>query len=721
MESDVRFGHSLDCVPHARNLNVPTVVHRNARKAPRGLTRRYIIALALIAAMSTSAFLLSTFSLQKQFDDAALINLSGRQRTLSLRVTSLSFRLAHTEDRAERLDIRDKLTQTVEQLAHSHDVLLENDTKLPANLHEHYFGKGGLDAAMQKFLAHANTLLKTADQNIHESNPDLQYLIQQIDEPLLLSLDTAVGHYETNSEAKVSGLYRAGIAIWCATLAVLSLAGLFIFRPMVSRIRELFAGVRKAHLELMAKEHRIQLLLDSVEEGFLPIELNGDISDGASKQVPAWFGSCRPGEKFWNYLGKSGEPVEALESGFRNLQDDNLPFVVRAEQTVRTIQRGDRTFGIDYREVFEEQECVGYLLVIRDVTEQLENERKDADAREFSQVLSHILRNQQGFRCFLDEARSRLELALDDDLPSSTRDRLLHAVKGSTAIYGFTRLSAAINDAEHRISEGSAYGDIVPLIQVELEKSLLPYRNYLTRSDRIDVSQAEHNAIVSRLLSGEHPDELLPELKRWKFERAYSHIQRCETAARRVAKNLGKEVDIQIIGDQRLRLDADRFGTIWTTLPHLVLNAVDHGIETSEIREAAGKPPAGALSIRFGVEDDHVVIEVDDDGAGIDWDRIREKAAAIGLPHSDHHDLVDALFQNGISSRNAITKISGRGVGMGAFRDAVHESSGQIHVESEWGHGTRFHVQIPLPDDQAYEDLRSREGIGKRDQSLAGV
>lgn len=705
---------------------MPTAALRNARKAHRNLTLRYASALAVIAVMATLSFCWSSALLQKQFDDATLINLAGRQRMLSQRVCALALQLAYAGDSDKENAIRSELKRTVVQLEESHQRLLNGGKDLPMNLHEHYYGSGGLDLALQKYVANANALVNSPAKTVHSGtvrsgNPDLESLTEQIEGSLLSILDTAVGYYEENSRAKVERLYYANASIWYSTLALIGLVGWFIIRPMVNQIRELLANISNSHRALLAKDQRIELLLDSVDDGFLPIELDGRIAEGASNQVSAWFGACKPGIKFWDYLGKSGQPVESLEQGFQNIQEDSLPFVVRADQAVKTVERGERTFGIDYREVVKENDCVGYLLVIRDVTEKLENERRKADSREFSQVLSHILRNQQGFRCFLDEMRSRLELALDDDLPSDTRSGLLHAVKGSAAIYGLTRLSTVVNDAEHQISAGASYQDTVPLIQAELEKSLLPYEEYFIRGDRIDVSRDEHNALISRLLSGEQPDALLPQLKRWEFEPAFCHVERCETAARKIANQLGKEIDVRIVGDRRLRLDGDRFGAIWTTLPHLVLNAVDHGIESPKQRQRAGKPQVGTLEIRFGVENDQVVIAVVDDGAGINWDVIRAKAAENGLPHAHRGDLVDALFCNGFSSRDSITQISGRGVGMGAFKAAVDEASGRMSIESERGKGSTFTIEIPLPNDQAYEDLRASESSLGNDMSPLAV
>jgi len=94
---------------------------------------------------------------------------------------------------------------------------------------------------------------------------------------------------------------------------------------------------------------------------------------------------------------------------------------------------------------------------------------------------------------------------------------------------------------------------------------------------------------------------------------------------------------------------------------------------------------------------DHLVVEVGDDGRGVDWAAIRVKAVAHGLPGANHEDLVEALFADGISSRSEPTEYSGRGVGMSALRKACADLGGTIAITSEWGKGTRFTMRFPKP------------------------
>ena len=134
-------------------------------------------------------------------------------------------------------------------------------------------------------------------------------------------------------------------------------------------------------------------------------------------------------------------------------------------------------------------------------------------------------------------------------------------------------------------------------------------------------------------------------------------------------------------------------------LTHIIRNSVDHGIESPADRLAAGKPEAGQITLRAAHEGGYIVIEVLDDGAGLDRERILAKAAASGLPVSD--DMADAdvwqlLFAPGFSTAEAVTDLSGRGVGMDVVKRNIVSLGGQVTLSSRAGQGTRVEIRLPL-------------------------
>jgi two-component system chemotaxis sensor kinase CheA len=122
---------------------------------------------------------------------------------------------------------------------------------------------------------------------------------------------------------------------------------------------------------------------------------------------------------------------------------------------------------------------------------------------------------------------------------------------------------------------------------------------------------------------------------------------------------------------------------------------VDHGAETPSERLELGKAPEASITLRTVMRGDRFTVEIEDDGRGVDWDRVREKAEAQGLPCQTKEDVAMALFTDGLSTREDVTDLSGRGVGMGALKAATEALGGVINVESTQGAGTVIAMSFP--------------------------
>lgn len=145
-----------------------------------------------------------------------------------------------------------------------------------------------------------------------------------------------------------------------------------------------------------------------------------------------------------------------------------------------------------------------------------------------------------------------------------------------------------------------------------------------------------------------------------------------------------------------LRLPAEKFADFWAALAHVVRNSVDHGFQTAQQRLAAGKSALNEVRLRaYADEDRGVVVSISDDGCGVDWKKVAQKAAAAGLPTATHADLEDALYADSISTRDQVSETSGRGIGLGAVRKLVTSLGGQIEIESAAGLGTTIRFVLP--------------------------
>ena len=169
-----------------------------------------------------------------------------------------------------------------------------------------------------------------------------------------------------------------------------------------------------------------------------------------------------------------------------------------------------------------------------------------------------------------------------------------------------------------------------------------------------------------------------------------------ERIVRDMALAAGKEVEFKLVGHE-VELDRAVAERLKDPLLHLVRNAVDHGIETPPERAAAGKPPAGTITVSAALKGAQVEIAVTDDGRGLDRARIREEARAKGLPVSaEDRDLLALVFHPGLSTARALTAVSGRGVGLDVVKSQVNALHGTVGLESIAGAGTTFALTVPL-------------------------
>ncbi|MBE0485293.1 chemotaxis protein CheA [Marinobacter sp.] len=170
---------------------------------------------------------------------------------------------------------------------------------------------------------------------------------------------------------------------------------------------------------------------------------------------------------------------------------------------------------------------------------------------------------------------------------------------------------------------------------------------------------------------------------------------------RDLARSLKKEINLVMHGEET-DLDKNLVEALSDPLVHLVRNSVDHGIEGPDVREKAGKPRAGTVTLSADQEGDHILLSITDDGAGMDPNVLRRKAVEKGLYDQDaadrltNNECFNLIFAAGFSTKEQISDVSGRGVGMDVVKTKIGQLNGQITIESEQGKGTSIIIKVPL-------------------------
>ena len=212
--------------------------------------------------------------------------------------------------------------------------------------------------------------------------------------------------------------------------------------------------------------------------------------------------------------------------------------------------------------------------------------------------------------------------------------------------------------------------------------------NSAERAERFDRVERRVNELQRRVL----------DLRTTPLLRVMENLPR---VARQVAETLGKKVDVQLLGTE-LELDRSILDRLNEPLLHIIRNAVDHGIEGVEDRIRAGKTEVGHVIIEARREKDSIVIEVNDDGGGIDLDAVRSRAVHAGLIHEGlaedlpSEEIASMIFRPGLSTAANLSDISGRGVGMDAVKATVEALGGSVDLVTTQGQGTTTRLVVPI-------------------------
>ena len=237
---------------------------------------------------------------------------------------------------------------------------------------------------------------------------------------------------------------------------------------------------------------------------------------------------------------------------------------------------------------------------------------------------------------------------------------------------------------------------------VDIRKTIL--KEYGSLSNMFDEYESEAKSISGRFRSytqnlGTIAGDLQEGVMKIRMVPINQIFSRFPRVVRDLQRDLNKKIDLVIEGEDT-ELDKSVVEDLLDPIMHCVRNSVDHGIETPEVRAAAGKPETGTILLKASNEGNQIVIEIKDDGAGIDVEKVRKKAVERGLIHPDkavtEQDAFNLIMQPGFSTAEKISNISGRGVGLDVVKTMINNLKGTISINSAKGKGTSFIIKLPL-------------------------
>jgi two-component system chemotaxis sensor kinase CheA len=460
-------------------------------------------------------------------------------------------------------------------------------------------------------------------------------------------------------------------------------------------------GLRQAMSALDQRNQDMRVVLDNVNQGLLMMGKDGLISAERSAVVGRWLGELSQEQPLWEQLAPVDERFAgAFKGGWEQVIDDILPLELTLDQMPKKTLVGERQLELEYLPIMEGDGLSKLLIVVSDITERLASEKARAHDQEVMAIFQAVQRDRHGFLGFFSEG-SELVSALSgaDALANLTLiKRQLHTLKGNSLIFGIGSVAHTCHELETALGEPGeleSAADFGPLCARWEELARIVAELVGDSSARIEIDDDEYAAILEAIVKGRPRREIAQMVANWRMEPAQLRLNRFAAQARQLAQRLDKNpLEVKVDGNG-MRLPRERFAPFWNALVHAVRNAVDHGIESASERSELNKGPA-LIELRTVLLASELRVEIADNGRGIAWERIAEKARRQNLPHETEEDLVNALFSDGISTADTLSEVSGRGVGMAALRDACAELAGKIVIDSAAGAGTCLSFRFPI-------------------------
>ena len=463
---------------------------------------------------------------------------------------------------------------------------------------------------------------------------------------------------------------------------------------------------------LAARNAAMSLVMDNVEQGFVTLNGQGRLSEECSAIFRSWFGRYHTdAPPTLGELLSPHDPAfgEMFRLGWEFMLDGFMPQEVCIAQLPGQVVVDGRHLTVAYK-ALDTPGGLTVLVVLTDVTAQLEAAHAAATQAELVAAFRAAREDRAGLESFLAEGQATLDLVRDEHSDAVVAHRAVHTLKGNAGLLEL----ATVPSICHRLEEAYAEHEVPSqLLLAEFAAAWAAYdqrvRSMLAPCPALSLTAAE----LRSLENAARGTSAQPVLDALMAPRAQERLVALGRRAKRLARQQGIDVAIEVAGGQAT-LPNQLDESVWASMSHLVRNALVHGIESPDVRAAAGKSTTAGIRIAAGsavwsgaAPHQHVVgdapplgqelfwVEVADDGCGIQWTSLRKAAIAKQLPHETSADLVAAMFADGVSSAEEATELAGRGVGTSAVAAAAHAAGGCVLVTSSEGCGTGIRVVVP--------------------------
>ncbi len=485
--------------------------------------------------------------------------------------------------------------------------------------------------------------------------------------------------------------------------------------------------VNERTLELQKLNTTLRALLDSLDQGFFIFDKTGKCLSVYSKSCEILLEKPPAGLSFWEVIKADKGEYSKIEKWIQNLFLQTLPFRdLDKLGPDKVYNSGDKSVSLSYFPIFDAASNLDAVVVVATDKTDLEMAEKAADReRAYSRMVINVVRRKREITRFIFDVQKLLgelsgAIASHFKFQMQTALRCLHTIKGGATTFAIYDLAQSCHDTEQLLLEIQRDGlakDSLGILQDHYNKVRYEFQTFLKSNEVLLGNEVIHGkrsveipleTLTDFLRTLREENHLVDRLKRFEKDIFYVPIKQFlegfEETTQALAMKLGKKLKPMIIQGGNTLIHREHYSELFTTLIHQLNNVVDHGIENPVLRRFHHKEESGQIAIKVSVEasdsflnGNNLVLQIIDDGQGLDPRKIRERLENKGIDTDSLTDeeVLQYIFKGNLSTRDQITQISGRGIGMEAIMHSVLDLGGKAKIESIPLKGTTLTIRVP--------------------------
>lgn len=493
----------------------------------------------------------------------------------------------------------------------------------------------------------------------------------------------------------------------------------------------------------------VRNLMDNIGQGLLSMGCDLLVHPDCSKECSRIFGQSIENKFFPQLIFESNKSeAKFLKNTLLELFKchDAFKQSVYISLLPTEVTLKNRVISLEYKlvdNIYAPQEKA-IIVVITDITEQKLLEARMQEEQQAMKMVANVVSNFDSFmECYKDFQYfygSKLHEMLRSELPVqetfANLYREIHTFKGNFAQFEMSDTVARLNEMEGAFSKLNSKLD--KLTRKELYMFVYSFdiidfasqdigilreklgTQFFRLGDMVYVDKSVLSDIEKEIMTVCSPVEcwtILPLIRKLKFRPLKDMLATYPDYAIKLAEKLEKPINVFHIEGDDILVDSDKYGNLAKVLVHLFRNSVDHGLETIDERIELGKSESGNIRCVLREQNTMLEILIEDDGSGIDFEKVRGLAVEKGLCQReqaailDEAKLIDLLFLDSFTTKSELTSVSGRGMGLSAVKTEVEKLGGKVELHTARYQGTTFRLLIPLEQSEQKDDLDSESFI----------